>query len=224
MEKDQIVLKNVRVHNLDHVDLTLNKNQLIVFTGVSGSGKSSLAFDTIFVEGQRRYIESLSTYARRHMADLVKPDADLIEGISPTIAIEQKTTSKNPRSSVGTMTGLYDFMRVLFAKAGTPHCPISHERVSPQSTEHICHQIYSKSKDKKIVILSPFAQGKKGECKEDLAELIRKGYTRIRLNGELTDLSEAVSLDGSTSHDIDVVIDRLLVDEENKIRLTESIT
>lgn len=224
MEKDQIVLKNVRVHNLHHVDLTLNKNQLIVFTGVSGSGKSSLAFDTIFVEGQRRYIESLSTYARRHMADLVKPDADLIEGISPTIAIEQKTTSKNPRSSVGTMTGLYDFMRVLFAKAGTPHCPISNQRVSPQSTEHICHQIYSKSKDKKIVILSPFAQGKKGECKEDLSELIRKGYTRIRLDGELTDLSEAVSLDGSNAHDIDVVIDRLLVDEENKIRLTESIT
>ena len=143
MEKDQIVLKNVRVHNLNHVDLTLDKNQLIVFTGVSGSGKSSLAFDTIFVEGQRRYIESLSTYARRHMGDLIKPDADLIEGISPTIAIEQKTTNKNPRSTVGTMTGLYDFMRVLFAKAGTAHCPISQERVSPQSTQEICHKIYA---------------------------------------------------------------------------------
>ena len=224
MEKDQIVLKNVRVHNLNHVDLTLDKNQLIVFTGVSGSGKSSLAFDTIFVEGQRRYIESLSTYARRHMGDLIKPDADLIEGISPTIAIEQKTTNKNPRSTVGTMTGLYDFMRVLFAKAGTAHCPISQERVSPQSTQEICHKIYLEANGEKVLILSPFAEGKKGECKEDFAELIRKGYTRVKLDGKLTDLSEQILLDGKTSHDIDVVIDRIRIEEDNQTRLIEAVT
>ncbi len=141
MQEPRIILKKVKVHNLKNVDLALNHNQLIVFTGVSGSGKSSLAFDTIYVEGQRRYIESLSTYARRHLGDFAKPDAELISGISPTIAIEQKTAGRNPRSSVGTMTGIYDFMRVLFARIGIAHCPISGEVVTPQSAEQILRTI-----------------------------------------------------------------------------------
>src|SRR5690349_12387084 len=141
MQDPQIILKKVKVHNLKNVDLTLNHNELIVFTGVSGSGKSSLAFDTIYVEGQRRYVESLSTYARRHLGDLAKPDAELISGISPTIAIEQKTAGRNPRSTVGTMTGIYDFMRVLFARVGVAHCPQSGDIVTPQSTQQILHAI-----------------------------------------------------------------------------------
>lgn len=224
MEKDQIVLKKVRVHNLKDVDLTLDKNQLIVFTGVSGSGKSSLAFDTIYVEGQRRYIESLSTYARRHMGDLPKPDADLIEGISPTIAIEQKTTGKNPRSTVGTMTGIYDFLRVLFARVGTAHCPISGEQVTPQSTKQILDKVYSSANGQRLIILSPYAEGKKGEFKEDFSELIRKGYTRARVDGKIIDLTEELSLLANVAHDVDVVIDRLSAEEENKSRLTEAIT
>src|ERR1700691_5764762 len=153
MQEPQITLKKVKVHNLKSVDLVLQHNQLIVFTGVSGSGKSSLAFDTIYVEGQRRYVESLSTYARRHLGDLPKPDAELISGISPTIAIEQKTAGRNPRSTVGTMTGIYDFMRVLFARVGIAHCPISGERVSPQSTEHILHAILQMPQGTKIILM-----------------------------------------------------------------------
>ena len=224
MEKDQIVLKKVRVHNLKDVDLTLDKNQLIVFTGVSGSGKSSLAFDTIYVEGQRRYIESLSTYARRHMGDLPKPDADLIEGISPTIAIEQKTTGKNPRSTVGTMTGLYDFLRVMYARVGIAHCPESGEQVTPQSTKQIIDKIFLSSNEGRIIILSPYAEGKKAEFKEDFAELIRKGYTRVRLDGKIIDLTDDMTLDGKVAHDLDVVIDRLTADEENRSRLSEAVT
>src|SRR6202167_5806988 len=170
MQEPQITLKKVKVHNLKSVDLVLQHNQLIVFTGVSGSGKSSLAFDTIYVEGQRRYVESLSTYARRHLGDLPKPDAELISGISPTIAIEQKTAGRNPRSTVGTMTGIYDFMRVLFARVGIAHCPISGEVVAPQSTLQIMEAIQALPKGTRLLILSPYAKGKKGEFKDDFAE------------------------------------------------------
>ena len=172
MQEPQIILKKVKVHNLKSVDLTLNHNQLIVFTGVSGSGKSSLAFDTIYVEGQRRYVESLSTYARRHLGDLPKPDAELISGISPTIAIEQKTAGRNPRSTVGTMTGIYDFMRVLFARVGIAHCPVSGEVVTPQSTEQILRKIRQLKPGSKLILLAPFAKSKKGEFKDDFAELV----------------------------------------------------
>src|SRR5579862_3985528 len=162
MEHQPIVLKKVKVHNLKNVDLVLNHNELIVFTGVSGSGKSSLAFDTIYIEGQRRYVESLSTYARRHMGDLRKPDAELISGISPTIAIEQKTAGRNPRSTVGTMTGIYDFLRVLYARIGIAHCPLSGQVVTPQSTEHILHSIQKIPEDARILALAPYAKKKKG--------------------------------------------------------------
>jgi excinuclease ABC subunit A len=223
MEQPQIILKKVKVHNLKSVDLTLDHNQLIVFTGVSGSGKSSLAFDTIYVEGQRRYVESLSTYARRHLGDLPKPDAELISGISPTIAIEQKTAGRNPRSTVGTMTGIYDFLRVLYARIGIPHCPVSGEVVAPQSTEHILRSIKTIPEGTRIILLAPYAKKKKGEFKDDFADLMRKGFTRIRLDGQFIDLSEEVKVDGKVAHDVDIVIDRLAVRPEEENRLSEGI-
>lgn len=220
----KIVLKKVNVHNLKEVDLTLEPNQLIVFTGVSGSGKTSLAFDTIYVEGQRRYIESLSTYARRHLGEMSRPDAELIEGISPTIAIEQKTAGRNPRSTVGTMTGIYDFLRVLYARVGIAHCPVSGEQVTPQSTEQILRQIEKLPEKSKIIVLAPHSRGKKGEFKDEFAELMRKGYTRVRLDGEIRELTETFHVDGKKAHDLDLVIDRLVVKAEERPRLIEAIT
>src|SRR3990167_9243676 len=196
----KIVLKKVCVHNLKSVDLSLNPGELIVFTGVSGSGKSSLAFDTIYVEGQRRYIESLSHQARRYLAELPKPDAESISGIAPTIAIEQKLSGRTPRSTVGTMTGIYDFLRVLYARIGIPHCPVSGERVGAQSRESIIAQVQH-FPEKKIVITAPFARNKKGEFKEDFAELLSKGFMRLKVDGELIDLSEEVVLDPKVAHD-----------------------
>lgn len=224
MQEPQIILKKVKVHNLKSVDLILNHNELIVFTGVSGSGKSSLAFDTIYVEGQRRYVESLSTYARRQMGDLAKPDAELISGISPTIAIEQKTAGRNPRSTVGTMTGIYDFMRVLFARIGIAHCPVSGEVVTPQSAEQILRTIREFPVETKLILLAPFAKNKKGEFKDDFAEFVRKGYTRLRLDGNIIDLSEEVKIDGKVAHDIDIVVDRLVLRPEDDNRLAEAVS
>jgi len=224
MIRQPIRLKNVKVHNLKGVDLTLQSGAFVVFTGVSGSGKSSLAFDTIYVEGQRRYIESLSNYARRYIGNLSKPDADLIEGISPTIAIEQKTAGRNPRSTVGTMTGIYDYLRVLFARVGTPHCPISGEKVEPQSTERILSTIESLPEKSKLIIFAPHTRGKKGEFKDLFDELIRKGFTRIRLDQNLVDLTEEIAVDKATAHNIDLVVDRLVLTPAEKPRLTEAVS
>lgn len=218
-----IILKKVKVHNLKSVDLELEPGQLIVFTGVSGSGKSSLAFDTIYVEGQRRYIESLSHQARRYLSDLPKPDAESISGISPTIAIEQKTAGRTPRSTVGTMTGIYDFFRVLYARLAIPYCPVSGEPVAAQSREKITAQVQDLPVGTKIVILAPYAQGKKGEFKEEFAELLSKGFMRLRVDGAWVDLSEEVVLDGKIAHDVEIVIDRLVVSEENQSRIAESV-
>ncbi len=218
-----ITLKKVRVHNLKGVDLTLQPGQLVVFTGVSGSGKSSLAFDTIYVEGQRRYIESLSHQARRFLSDLPKPDAESISGIAPTIAIEQKLSGRNPRSTVGTMTNIYDFLRVLYARVGVPHCPVSGEPVAAQSREKIIAQIQSLPEKTKIVILAPFARGKKGEFKEEFAELLSKGFMRLKVDGDWIDLSSEVVLDPKVAHDVDIVVDRLVVSEENQSRIAESV-
>ncbi|MBS0615440.1 MAG: excinuclease ABC subunit UvrA [Verrucomicrobia bacterium] len=211
-------LKKVRVHNLKDVDLELEPNQLIVFTGVSGSGKSSLAFDTIYTEGQRRYIESLSTYARRQLGDLPKPDADLIEGLSPTIAIEQKTSGRTPRSTVGTMTGVYDYMRVLYARVGEAHCPISGERVMPMSTPEIIEQIISRKDGTKLIILSPYAKNKKGEFKDDFAELLRRGFTRVRLDGKVIEITDDLKIDKQVAHDVDVIIDRLVLPDLERVK------
>ncbi|MEX1013157.1 MAG: excinuclease ABC subunit UvrA [Waddliaceae bacterium] len=226
-EKDKdkaIVLKKVQVHNLQSVDLELKINELIVFTGVSGSGKSSMAFDTIYREGQRRFVESLSTFARRQMGDMAKPLLESATGISPTISIEQKTAGRNPRSTVGTITEIYDYMRVLYARIGIPHCPVSHEPVLPQSKEAIIRKVQMMPENCRVIILSPFAKGKKGEFKEEFQGLLRKGFTRIRLDKQFVDLEEEIHLDRTKPHDIDLVIDRLVVNNETHLRIAESVT
>ncbi|MEM7175192.1 MAG: excinuclease ABC subunit UvrA [Chlamydiota bacterium] len=222
MREQSIYVKNVCVHNLKGVDLKLRSGQLIVFTGVSGSGKSSLAFDTIHVEGQRRYIASLSTYARRHLGGLTKPAADSIEGLSPTIAIEQKTLARSLRSTVGTLTGIYDFLRVLFARIATAHCPISGEPVKPQSTEKILAAIRRLPSNSRLIFLAPYVKEKKGEFKELFSDLLRKGLMRIRLDGQFVDLSGAISVDKKVAHTIDLVIDRVALKPENHSRIAEA--
>ncbi|MEM8727216.1 MAG: excinuclease ABC subunit UvrA [Chlamydiota bacterium] len=224
MKKQYIALKNVRVHNLKGVDLRIETGTFTVFTGVSGSGKSSLAFDTIYIEGQRRYIESLSNHARRYIGNLVKPEADLIEGVSPTIAIEQKTVGRNPRSTVGTMTAIYDYLRVLFARVATPHCPVSGEKVRPQSIEQILSTIHRLEQNAQLIFLAPHTQGKKGEFKELFEELIRKGFMRIRLDGEIVELGETIEVDKTVAHTIELVIDRIVLKQGEKTRITEAVT
>lgn len=224
MNNRKIVLQKVKVHNLKSIDITLDTNELIVFTGVSGSGKSSLAFDTLYVEGQRRYVESLSTFARRQLGEMAKPDMESASGISPTISIEQKTAGRNPRSTVGTMTEIYDYFRVLYARVGVPHCPISGEPVTPQSRERIIKSVQSLPLNKKIIILAPYAKGKKAEFKEDFQELLRKGFTRVRVDGKIDTIGDENTLDGSVAHDVDIVIDRLSIQQNNFSRIAEAIT
>lgn len=223
MNNRKIVLKKVNVHNLKSVDLSLPSGELIVFTGVSGSGKSSLAFDTLYMEGQRRYIESLSTFARKQMNDMTKPDLESAEGITPTISIEQKSAGKNPRSTVGTMTEVYDYMRVLFARVGIPHCPVSGEIVTTQSRERIIRTVQSLPIGTKAIILAPYARSKKAEFKEDFQELLRKGYTRSRIDGSFESLSSEMSLDGNVTHDVDIVIDRIKIEKNNPSRIAEAV-
>lgn len=224
MNKLPIILKKVAVHNLKSVDLTLTPNQLIVFTGVSGSGKSSLAFDTLYVEGQRRYVESLSTFARRQLGEMAKPDAAHISGVSPTISIEQKTAGRNPRSTVGTLTEIYDYLRVLYARVGIPHCPVSGEPVLPQSRERIIKSVQNFPEGSRWMILAPYARGKKAEFKEDFQLLLRKGFMRVRVDDTIINLDEEISLDGNLVHDVDIVIDRLAIHSENHSRIAEALT
>lgn len=224
MQEREIILKKVCVHNLKSVDLTLPTNALIVFTGVSGSGKSSLAFDTLYVEGQRRYIESLSIFAKRQLGEMAKPDLEHASGISPTIAIEQKSAGRNPRSTVGTLTEIYDYIRVLYARVGVPHCPVSGEPVSPQSRERIIKVVQTISTGTKVIILAPYAKAKKAEFREDFQELLRKGFTRARVDGKIINLNDTITLDGNVSHDVDVVIDRLTIDSSNFSRIAEALT
>ncbi|MEM1282922.1 MAG: excinuclease ABC subunit UvrA [Chlamydiota bacterium] len=223
MNNRQIILKQVSVHNLQSVDLSIPSGELTVFTGVSGSGKSSLAFDTLYVEGQRRYIESMSTFARRQMGDMAKPDLESAEGITPTISIEQKSAGKNPRSTVGTMTEVYDYLRVLYARVATPHCPISGEPVTSQSRERIIRTVQSLPMGSKVIILSPYARSKKAEFKEDFQDLLRKGFTRARVDGNFVNLSEELTLDGSVGHDVDVVMDRLKIEPSTNSRTAEAV-
>jgi len=221
--KEPIQIKNAHVHNLKKLSLQLQTNELIVFTGVSGSGKSSMAFDTLYAEGQRRYIQSLSVSARRILEDLQKPLVDEVIGLSPTISIAQKNSSKNPRSTIGTITEIYDYLRLLYARIGIAHCPISHEVVQSESKERIVKKIISSFEDARIVLLAPFATEKKGEFKEEFQHFISKGYLRARIDGALTDLSSAPDLDKNKSHTIEIVVDRLKVNAENQERLTDSV-
>ena len=224
MHSKEIRLKNVKVHNLKGVDLTLPEKELVVFSGVSGSGKSSMAFDTLYREGQRRYVESLSIFARRQMGEMAKPELDHAEGITPTLSIEQKSAGKNPRSTVGTMTEIYDFLRVLFARVSTPHCPVSGEKVLPQSRERIIQTIQALPEKTALMILSPVAKGKKGAFKEEFQTYLKKGFTRARVDGTLVELEEVPELDKNVSHDIDLVIDRLHVSPAENSRIAESVT
>ena len=222
-EMDKIIVKGARENNLKNVNIELPKNKLIVMTGLSGSGKSSLAFDTIYAEGQRRYMESLSAYARQFLGNSEKPDVDSIEGLSPAISIDQKTTNNNPRSTVGTVTEIYDYLRLVFARVGVPYCPNHHIPISSQSVEEMTNKIMEYPTGTKLIILSPVVHGEKGTHKDILDQLRKDGYIRVRINGEMVDLSEDITLEKNKKDKIDVVIDRISLKEESRSRLFEAI-
>jgi excinuclease ABC subunit A len=220
---DWIAVRGARVHNLKNIDVDLPRDQLVVITGLSGSGKSSLAFDTIYAEGQRRYVESLSAYARQFLEQMEKPDVDLIDGLSPAISIEQKTTAANPRSTVGTVTEIYDYLRLLFANIGIPHCPNCDREITSQTLERIVDVVLSFSPDERINVLAPVVRGRKGEFKKDLAALRTRGFTRARIDGEFVSLEEDIKLDRRRNHTIDVLVDRVIIKDGVDRRLAESI-
>ena len=220
---ENIVIKNAKVHNLKNVSLTIPKNKLVVITGLSGSGKSSLAFDTIYAEGQRRYVESLSSYARQFLGIMEKPDVESIEGLSPAISIDQKTTSKNPRSTVGTVTEIYDFIRLLYARIGVPYCPKCGNKIEKQTIDQIVDYVLTKEEGKRIQILAPIVRGKKGEYVKLLQDMQKEGFVRARIDGENYELSDDIDLDRNKKHNIDIIIDRLVIKQEIRNRLAESI-
>lgn len=222
--KDVIVVKGAKVNNLKDIDLKIPRDKLVVFTGLSGSGKSSLAFDTIYAEGQRRYVESLSSYARQFLGQMDKPNVESIEGLSPAISIDQKTTSKNPRSTVGTVTEIYDYLRLLYARVGIPHCPKCGKEISKQSVDQIVDSVMSLSHREKIQILSPIIRGRKGTHEKVLENIKRQGYVRARVDGSIYDLTEEdVKLEKNKKHNIEAVIDRLIVKDGIETRLADSI-
>lgn len=221
--KDKIIIRGAREHNLKNVDLTIPRDKMVVFTGVSGSGKSSLAFDTLYAEGQRRYVESLSSYARQFLGQMEKPDVDLIEGLSPAISIDQKTTSHNPRSTVGTVTEIYDYLRLLYARVGIPHCPKCGKEIKKQTIDQIVDRILELPERTKLQLLAPVVRGRKGEHVKLLEDAKKSGYVRVRVDGNLYDLSEKIELEKNKKHNIEIVVDRLVVKEGIQKRLTESI-
>ena len=220
---DKIIIKNARENNLKNIDLELPKNKLIVMTGVSGSGKSSLAFDTIYAEGQRRYVESLSAYARQFLGNMNKPEVDSIEGLSPSISIDQKSTNKNPRSTVGTITEIYDYLRLLFARVGTPYCPKHNIPVTEQSIEEMTNKVLEYEVGTKIEIMAPVIHGEKGTQKDLLEELRKEGFVRARIDNEVRDLNDDIVLEKNNKHNIDVIIDRIVIKEDSRSRIFESI-
>jgi excinuclease ABC subunit A len=223
MASDRIVVRGAREHNLKNIDLEIPRDQLVVITGLSGSGKSSLAFDTIYAEGQRRYVESLSAYARQFLEQMEKPEVDSIEGLSPAISIEQKTTSKNPRSTVGTVTEIYDYLRVLFARVGVPHCPRCDRVISAQTVQQMVDRVLAQAPGTRLLVLAPVVRGRKGEYKKLFFDLQRQGYSRVRVNGVVRELGEEIELDKKRKHTIDVVVDRLIVRENLGSRLADSL-
>ncbi|MBI3030453.1 MAG: excinuclease ABC subunit UvrA, partial [Candidatus Rokubacteria bacterium] len=223
MASDRIIIRGAREHNLKNIDLEIPRDQLVVITGLSGSGKSSLAFDTIYAEGQRRYVESLSAYARQFLEQMEKPDVDSIEGLSPAISIEQKTTSKNPRSTVGTVTEIYDYLRVLFARVGVPHCPSCGQVISAQTVQQMVDRVVTLPVGTRLLILAPVVRGRKGEYKKLFFDLRRQGYARVRVNGQPRELTEEIDLDKNKKHTIEVIVDRLIVREPVGNRLADSL-
>jgi len=222
-DHQSIVIRGAREHNLKGFDLTLPRDKLIVITGLSGSGKSSLAFDTIYAEGQRRYVESLSAYARQFLGQMEKPDVDHIEGLSPAISIDQKGSSKNPRSTVGTVTEIYDYLRLMYARIGHPHCPKCGREIGKQSIEQIADQVLALPEGTRLLVTAPMVQGRKGEHREVFDEAKRKGYVRARVDGEVRDLSETITLDKNYKHDIEVVVDRVVINADLRSRLNDSL-
>ena len=220
---DKIVIKNARVNNLKNVSIEIPKNKLVVMTGVSGSGKSSLAFDTIYAEGQRRYVESLSSYARQFLGNTEKPDVDSIEGLSPSISIDQKTTNKNPRSTVGTVTEIYDYLRLLFARVGVPYCPIHNIPISSQSIEEMTNKILELPESTKIMVMSPVIKGEKGTHKDTFEKLRKEGYVRVKVDDEVKDLTDELELEKNKKHNIFVVVDRLVIKSDIRSRLFSSL-
>src|SRR5215471_13728280 len=223
MAHDWIAVRGARVHNLKNIDVDIPRHKLVVITGLSGSGKSSLAFDTIYAEGQRRYVESLSAYARQFLEQMEKPDVDLIDGLSPAISIEQKTTGSNPRSTVGTVTEIYDYLRLLFANIGTPHCSNCGKEISSQSLERIVDMVMLYPQDERINVLAPIVRGRKGEFKKELAGLRVRGYTKARIDGQFRALEEDIKLDRRRNHTIEVVVDRVIIRGGVERRLTASV-
>lgn len=223
MSRDSIVIKGAREHNLKNIDLEIPRDKFIVFTGLSGSGKSSLAFDTIYAEGQRRYVESLSAYARQFLGQMDKPDVDYIEGLSPAISIDQKTTNRNPRSTVGTVTEIYDYLRLLYARIGTPHCPNCGKEISQQSVDQITDKILEIGEGTKIQILAPVIKGRKGEHAKILEGIKKNGFVRARIDGEIRDLSEEIKLEKNIKHSIEVIVDRIIIKPNIHRRLTDSL-
>ncbi|MBI4530659.1 MAG: excinuclease ABC subunit UvrA, partial [Candidatus Latescibacteria bacterium] len=223
MPTDRILIKGAREHNLKNIDVEIPRDRLVVITGLSGSGKSSLAFDTIYAEGQRRYVESLSSYARQFLGLMEKPDVDYIEGLSPAISIEQRTSARNPRSTVGTVTEIYDYLRLLFARIGIPHCYRCGHRISSQTPEQIVDTVLALSEGTKIQVMAPLVRGRKGEYREILDRIRREGYVRVRVDGETRTLDEEIKIEKQKKHEIDVVVDRLIVGEKITHRLTDSV-
>src|SRR5262245_12126010 len=223
MAADQLTVHGAREHNLKNVTVAVPRNALVTITGLSGSGKSSLAFDTIYAEGQRRYVESLSAYARQFLQMMEKPDVDSIDGLSPAISIDQKTTSRNPRSTVGTVTEIYDYLRLLYARAGRPHCPVCGHPIAGQSLDAIVAQILQLPEGTRFTVNGPVVRDRKGEYRDLLEELRREGFTRVKVDGEQKLLEDEITLDKKFKHTIEVVIDRLVLKPDLRSRLTQSV-
>ena len=211
MEPKYIRIRGARMHNLKNINADLPRNKLVLLTGLSGSGKSTLAFDTLYAEGQRRYVESLSTYARQFLGQMDKPDVDSLEGLSPAVSIEQRTTSRNPRSTVGTITEIYDHLRLLFARAGRPHCPDCGKEIRSQSIEDMVNALLLQPEGTRVVLLAPLVEGKKGEHRELLENLRKEGFVRVRINGEIVSLDDDIKLARNKRHTIEAVIDRIVI-------------
>src|SRR6266704_2909088 len=218
-----IAIRGAREHNLKNIDLDIPRDRLVVFTGLSGSGKSSLAFDTIYAEGQRRYVESLSAYARQFLEMMQKPDVDQIDGLSPAISIEQKTTSRNPRSTVGTVTEIYDYMRLLWARIGVPYSPATGLPIESQTVSQMVDRILALPEGTRLYLLAPVVRGRKGEYRKELADFLKRGFQRVKIDGKFHEIAEAPALDKKFKHDIDVVVDRIVVRNDLATRLADSL-
>ena len=223
MNQNSILIRGAREHNLKNIDVEIPRDKFVVITGLSGSGKSSLAFDTIYAEGQRRYVESLSSYARQFLGQLDKPDIDYIGGLSPAISIDQKTTSRNPRSTVGTVTEIYDYLRLLYARVGVPHCHICGKEITQQTVDQMVDAIVGMEEGTKIQLLAPVVRGRKGEYNKLIEDVRKSGYVRLRIDGEVRDINEEITMEKHKKHTIEIVVDRLIIRPDIVKRLADSI-